>query len=83
MLRLFGMPGLAKLLCLCWLVGCASALRAAPARRCRRALLRDAAALTTLLPLAASALEEPLAIVTDSLRGARSWELGARAASTE
>ena len=53
------MPGLAKLLCLYWLVGCASALRAAPHRRCRRALLRDAAALTTLLPLAATALEEP------------------------
>jgi hypothetical protein len=53
------MRGSPKLFCLCWLVACASALRAVPPHRCRRALLRDAAALTTLLPLAASALEAP------------------------
>ena len=52
------MRGASKLFCLCWLVG-SSALRAAPPHRCRRALLRDAAALTTLVPLAAPALEAP------------------------
>ena len=57
LLRREAMRGSSRLLCLCWLIGCASALRAVPPHRCRRALLRDAAALTTLLPLAASALE--------------------------
>ena len=52
------MPDSRLLLCLCLLVTCASALRAVPLHRCRRALFRDAAALT-LLPLAASALEAP------------------------
>ena len=45
-----------RLLWLCWLVSCASALLSVPPRR-RRALLRDAAALT-VLPLAASAAVE-------------------------